>query len=427
MIYINAPFYHDKSNGISVTYELLRILNRSGLAARILCTEDERYDVSIPEDLKPYYISKAGTPQKVGDDDIVFYLDTAGGNSIHARHVVYWLLNKPGVLTGEEIHFQPEDILAAFSTLVHHKLPQLFLLKDERKLFSGLRSACRRRNDTVSVYFGKVNVQLVLDRNPRLKELIRQYDRVNVITRLSPSERKETLQSIAQSDLLISYDPLSNVNYEATLLGTPVLLMDDAYGLADITYNVGNYGYAFSEEGLSEARREVDQAFEAYCRYLENQEALVVASVQQIINQALRVQSNPEALEANKLVNRMAAKDFVAFYEKQKTPFKNIDFPNDIPLSTRRIIPWARRESTPVDAAVDAETADAESADVESADAEPAADTATPKEKVSLQRRIYAMLKPRWVDDMYKRLPGNLKLYELVFLMFRRMFVCWKE
>ena len=80
-----------------------------------------------------------------------------------------------------------------------------------------------------------------------------------------------------------------------------------------------------------------------------------------------------------------------------------------------------------MDAAVDAETADAESADVESADAEPAADTATPKEKVSLQRRIYAMLKPRWVDDMYKRLPGNLKLYELVFLMFRRMFVCWKE
>lgn len=404
MIYINAPFYNDKSNGISVTYELLRILNRSGFSARILCNEDERYDVSIPEDLKPYYISKAGMPYKVGGDDIVIYLDTADGNTFRAKHVVYWLLNKPGVLTGEEIHFQPDDILVAFSSLVHQKLPQLFLLKDERALFDGLRNMCKKKSDLVSIYFGKVDVKLVLEKNSQLKELIRQYAKVNVITRLYPSDREKTLKSIANSDLLISYDSLSNVNYEATLLGTPVLLMDDAYEIENITYNVGNYGYAFSQNGIMDARCAVNQAFEVYCKYLENQEAAVTSSVRQIMDQVIRVKSDPKALVANKLTNQMAAKDFLAFYKKQKAPFKNIDFPNDIPLSTRKIIPWSRRESIPAEVAV----------------------TLKQDEKVSLQRRIYAMVKPGWVDDIYRKLPGNLKLYELVFLMLRRIFVFWK-
>lgn len=405
MIYVNTPFYNGKSNGISVAYELVRILNQSGIAARILCTEDERYVTEIPEELKQYYISKAARPQKVGEDDIVIYLDTAVSNTLQANHTVYWLLNKPGVLTGERILFQPDDILVAFSTLVHQQLPQLFLLKDERELFTNIRRFRKKRTDMVSIYFGKVNPQLVLNKNPQLEKIIRAYKKVNVITRLCPLDREEALRDIAQSDLLISYDALSNMNYEATLLGTPVLLMDDSYGLAHITYNVGNYGYAFCEADVTDARKSVNQAYEVYCRHLESQEESVIASVRKIIELVSLVKSNPNALAANQRTNQMAANDFLTFHEEKKLLFVNIDFPDGIPSSTRKILPRAEKKSETTSCM----------------------NTQNQNETVSWSRKIYTKLKPWWVDNMYRKLAGDLKLHELVFLMFRRLFIFLKR
>lgn len=405
MLYIFAPFYHDKSNGVAITYELLRVLNRYGIETKVICYEEERYDTEIPEDLKPFYISKASAPKKVNDDDIVIYLDTAAGNVMSAKQVVYWLLNKPGALTGAKIHFQANSVLMAYSTLVHNELPQLFLLKDERDLFGQLRERYEKRKDAVSIYFGKVNIANILKNNSKLKQIVKQYEKVHVITRLSPALREDTLKLIAESDLLISFDSLSALNYEATLLKTPVWLMEDVYDIENTIFNVGNYGFAFCEEGVEEARKNVDKAFVVYCDWVEKQASSIITSVKKMIEQLKRIRENEDAFEENCLRNQKAELDFFEFYHAIEKPFSNIDYPCDIPYVTRRIV--LRHQPKKVVANT--------------------LDSASKHKGNHTLRNIYTAIRPRWADDMYRKVPSNLRGLELIFLMIRRVLLFPKQ
>ena len=406
MIYLYAPFYHDKSNGIALMYELVVMMNKVGIEAKNLCFENERYDVELPEKIKPYYISKAQIPNAISDEDIVIYSETTGGNALNAKNVVYWLLNKPSVLTGEEIHFQPDDVLMAYSTLVHEELPQMFIMRDELSLFSRIRSTASRKSDMVSVYFGKVNINTVLRRNEQLKHILDRYRRINIITRSIPASREQMLQEVAQSDLLISYDPLSNINYEATLLGTPVLMMDDAYRIQTTEYNVGKYGLAFSEEDIETAKNEVQHAFEIYSRWMENQKDAVLESIRLMVNRVKQVKSDAKALQHNEALNKKVQSDFSAFYKSiSQTTFVNINFPRDIPSETREILGlYAVASSTARQVFGVAE-----------------------RGKRNTLRKVYSENKPQWTETMYRKLPGDLKCKELVFLMVRRLALFFKK
>lgn len=405
MVYLYAPFYNDKSNGVSVIYELVGILNESGIEARVLCFENERYDFEIPEKIKPYYISKAQAPKAVSDEDIVIYSDTTDGNVLKAKNVVYWLLNRPGVLTGKGIAFNPSDVLVAYSALIHQELPQLFLMKDERSLFSRIRSTTVRKEDMVSIYFGKVNIDTVLSQNERLKRILKKYQKINIITRHVPASREQMLEDIAQSDLLISYDPLSNISYEATLLGTPVLMMDDAYNIQNTAFNAGNDGLAFSEDGIEAARGEVQRAFETYSRCLENQRAAAIESIKQILNRVKLVQTDEQALRQNGAVNKKVQGDFEAFHQSVKEAFVSINYPREIPPKTGRIIGLSANVLVTIRRMMDKGEA----------------------EETSGMKKVYSIIKPRWVETMYEKLAGDLKCKELLFLMVRRMFLFWKK
>lgn len=52
-------------------YELLKILNEAKFEAKVLCSENERYDIEILEGIKPYYVSKTQIPKSISDNDIV--------------------------------------------------------------------------------------------------------------------------------------------------------------------------------------------------------------------------------------------------------------------------------------------------------------------------------------------------------------------
>lgn len=406
MIYLYAPFYNDQSNGISVMYELVEIMNEAGIEAKVLCYENERYDVELPEKIKPYYISKAQIPNAISDEDIVIYSETTGENILEAKNAVFWLLNKPSVLTGKGIRFRPDDILMAYSTLVHSKLPQLFVMRDELSLFSRLRSTVSRKRDTVSIYFGKVNIHTVLSRNEQLKHILEKYRKVNIITRRFPTAREQMLKGVAQSDLLISYDPLSNINYEATLLGTPVLMMDDVYGIRNTEFNMGRCGIAFSEEDIETAHNEVPHAFETYRRWMENQKNAAIKSIRLMVDQVQQVKSNAEALRRNEALNHKVQSDFNAFYKGiSETTFVNIDFPQEIPSSTGKIIGLFA-------------VASAAACQIFGADE---------CGRSGSLRKVYSKNKPQWTENMYRKLPGNLKCKELVFLMVRRFVLFFKK
>ena len=399
MVYVYAPFYIDKSNGIAIAYELVRILNESGIEAKILCSENERYDFIIPDDIKPYYISKAAVPKAIPDDDIMIYLDTVTRGAPKAKKAIYWLLNKPGALSENSINLRPTDVLVAYSTLVHKSLPQLFIIRDERDLFSRIRKTSSRNKDMVSVYFGKVHINTIAENNAKLERIIKKCKKINIITRCDPMDREQMLKSIAQSSLLISYDSLSNINYEATLLGTPVLMMDDAYAIRETGYNAGIYGLAFSEKGLAEARKQVSLAYETYNALLKNQKQAVVECFRVVLEKVTLLHAQPQAQLDNKDINKQAMHDFAEFYSSIAEPFINIDYPHQIPQETQAIICPAARAPTAVPVVKGVEKAIREHG----------------------LNRFYLMIKPKWVDTMYRKLPGDLRLRELLFLLFRRM------
>lgn len=405
MIYAYAPFYNPKSNGIAIFYELIRILNHAGIEAKVLCYENEMYNFEIPDEIKPYYVSKAAMPSSVADDDIVIYPETVKENVLKAKNVVYWLLNKPGVLTGESISYQPEYVFVSYSTLVHEGLPQLFIMKDERLLFDKLRSECEKNEKSVSVYFGKVNKENICEKNKQLEEILKHYDDIRIITRMSPGDRENTLKTIAQSDLLISYDALTNLNYEATLLGTPVLIMNDFYNIKNTDYNAGKFGCAFDEKEIQLARGTVEQAYVEYCRILEKQDNAVVEVVNGLVNQLKRIKNDPQTLLENVAVNEKIMVDFKNFEEKINGPFSNINFPYEIPNEIKRIIRAIRKvQNKPV-----------------------SQDTSDEIKEKSILYELYGFIKPKWVDATYLKGAADLNVYELAFLTVRRLLLFWKK
>lgn len=341
MLYFYAFYYNSHSYGNSCIYEAARILNNAGIASRVICADGERYERALPEWVKPYYISKAAVPSHFNDEDIIFYPEIISGNPLNAKRVVRWLLNKPCALRNKPIEFQPTDLAVAFSYFVDCNLPQLFLMLDERELFSQLRKENGGHDmDTVSVYFGKIHRNVVESKNDELRRLIKKYKTVNLITSVWPTEREDTLCLIAKSDLLISYDCLSNLNYESTLLGTPVFMMDDAFDIEHKKYNVDNSGFAFSIDSIEECRKKTGNVYADYQLWLDNQERYFVSAIKSIIGFFNRIDNNSECQIENAKVIETLKKQELSEYElnHNNDRIQMIKSINQIPHSTRRII-----------------------------------------------------------------------------------------
>lgn len=268
MLYFYSCYYIASSYGISIAYEIVYNLCKMGQPAKVVIS-DGAQERPIPSKYDGLYIFKEHMPQ-LQSNDLVVYNDTVSGNPLGAKNVVRYMLNKPMVLTGEEIEFSGTDFILAYSYLIDCNLPQLYFLKDDEDLFASVRNrSCKSRGD-VAIYFGKVRYDLLKKNFNNIRRLLEKYKNFNVITRSYPANRSDTLSLVAKSDLLISFDPLTNLNYEATLLGTPVLLVDNAYNL-DKGFNIDFWGFAFSQDEIDHARKDIDKAWPQYKEYLANQ------------------------------------------------------------------------------------------------------------------------------------------------------------
>ena len=338
MVYIHSFHYSAASNGIKITYELARKLNEMGICAKNLCFDPYVCGAEIPfKYLKNTIFCSVDQFPDIEPDDIVIYPEHVSGNPLNATCVVRYLLNKPYYIFGYGIEYAESDYILSYSQLISETLPYLYILVDERKIYANTRRENPKKKNVYSVYFGKCNPEVLKNGENILREMQKKYKSVNVITRQYP-ERKSALRMIAESDMMVSFDPLSNLNYEATLLGTPVLMLDDSFNTSSVHLPAEQCGYFYNINDLERAKLVVKESYNCYCNYFMKQDKIIKDTYKNWIHH-FELCSKPEYLRANAERNRRQKEtDYKQFLKKQKVVFIMIATTHDIPQTMAEIL-----------------------------------------------------------------------------------------
>lgn len=78
--------------------------------------------------------------------------------------------------------------------------------------------------------------------------LLNKFTELSIITRTNPSEKEDLYKEIAESEVFISFDGLSSLCHEATLLGTPVIIMDDVFRQAYENFDHKLHGFYYDRD-----------------------------------------------------------------------------------------------------------------------------------------------------------------------------------
>ena len=334
-LFIYAPAYTDKSNGIRILYSLCRYIDSSGLIeSHIACCERPRTDTGSVDGKGADII--ASSKVRISDDDIVLYPETVAGNPMVAKKVVRYLMNRPWKLSGRGVDYGESDFLVSYSALVDPALPNLLIMNDEPlvRKFRG-----RGKTGKTLVFFGKTEPTLLRQKYEVVKEALADCGGVDVITRLHPERREDYFETLAESKAVISFDSLSNVNYESLLLGTPVWLLNDEFGLTEGKFNLPLRGLTLDWGHIGEARSGIERTYQYFDDYLKQQGDIVKEFCGGILRHFTRIDSDPSYAALCRSVNKERHElDRLRFERDGGRATVNIDYPEQLPRVYRELL-----------------------------------------------------------------------------------------
>jgi hypothetical protein len=241
-----APHYNPASNGIMLIYNLGFLLRELGynvflypLSMRDFLLHQQLY----PADILETFIR---TAEELPVDAAVIMPDTTPPDilaEIRCKHRIWYLMNKPWLLTGLPTSYRPIDAVIAYSGLVSKSHFNVFFNRKFTDFDPDSQEhqvSILKKQDLILIYTGKSRAMRldkkisVLIRNTRAK--------VICIHRHFPSDRHQLYRLLRSAKLLISFDPLTNLNYEATLCGTPCYIADNYMGIDYADYNIALTG-----------------------------------------------------------------------------------------------------------------------------------------------------------------------------------------
>jgi hypothetical protein len=237
------PHYNPKSNGVHILYDLARMFAEAG--HRVLATPHNGMNA-----LKGAFGGshhdfgfQSVTPSEVQPDWIPVFSDSsypAFTEQFNTRFRVWYLLNKPYAMTGEGSRYRPEDLVVSYSKGLNGIYPSFFFNRVHPDLcnYFARRVPQSQKRHRISFYIGKsISTEIPIP----VRRLVGKYNATIVIlNRALPEEKAQLWRLLASSRLLVSTDPVTNLNYEATLLGTPCFITDNYtltdYGAYEIPY-----------------------------------------------------------------------------------------------------------------------------------------------------------------------------------------------
>ena len=250
---IFAPDYVSNSAGVKCLHALCADLNRLGYPSWITPathTREDLVDRLIPQELARDLLSK-------GHSSVV-YPETVSGNPLGAGRVIRWVLNRPGLLGGDEV-YDPEEKVFAYSAVytpyIKNRLAgMLYMPTIDQEIFFDPEEEERSLE---CYYVGK----------SAFKEGLFDPTEVFEITRESPA-KKELGKLFRHSKVLYNFDNSTILTYEAIMCGCPVVIIPDGtqtwedYQASEL----GTAGIAWGPENLAQARADVPLLKDAYVK-----------------------------------------------------------------------------------------------------------------------------------------------------------------
>ncbi|HSY18725.1 MAG TPA: glycosyltransferase [Candidatus Acidoferrales bacterium] len=247
------PNYTFSSNGVMVLYLLSDLLEQLGHHVTLVPLDREVF-MNHRDHYPARYLEKFETRYGLVDpESIAIIPETASFeivSGLNTRKRVWYLLNRPFILTREPIMYAPEDLVVAYSGLISKVYFNLFILREipELTLPNGHTPAVPKEN-LILLYYGKSRTAVI---PKHIKRLIKKNGaEVVVINRLFPKSRDLLFDLLKRARLLVSYDPLTNLNYEATLCGTPCYIIDNYMHLKFSDFNIPLYGIFDNKQEVS--------------------------------------------------------------------------------------------------------------------------------------------------------------------------------
>ncbi len=256
---IKAPPWGNGSAGTRVLHLLCHRLNQAGEHAYIIIDHPRH----LNKNLFTPFVREPWARMMALCGAIVVYPEREHGNAFHAKTVVRYVLNRPGLLGGDSIYDERELVFvysAVLSKFVQNSLKGLlFLPSIEPEIFHARQ---QEERDLITFYVGKGQYREgVVDRGS---------SGVVEITKVPqcPETREELAELFRRSRVFYCFDMLSITASEARLCGCPVVLFPDQhYSKEQIAeQELGFEGITFenSDSAIEEARRYVHVVQERY-------------------------------------------------------------------------------------------------------------------------------------------------------------------
>jgi len=246
-----APFYKNHSNGIKCFWEAALNFSKYKDVTILQFFNGVESD-ETPKKFKNIKIINSIDEIKLLSNHIVVYPDCVSSNPLNHHNVSRYLMCKPFILNGQGIETNKHDYCFAYSNAVSTIYDQYTVVSDE--LLNIKPKENKIRDNTVLIYYGKLRYGLNFK---GLNQLTKNFNEVKIITRLYPSNKENLYQMISESRLLISFDPLTSLLHESTLLGTPVYVYDSSFKEIYDNFNFKLHGFYYNvkEEDLNQIYR----------------------------------------------------------------------------------------------------------------------------------------------------------------------------
>ena len=247
------PPYDPKSNGVHLYYEIAEMFRCAG--HRVMATPLN--NSKLPEELftadflsSPFELIH---PAQGGADCVPVFPDTSlhfFTEQFETKCRIWYLLNKPYALTGEACKYRPNDLVLCYSKFISNIYPVFFFNRYNPRLRSFITPELRERpkKNRILFYIGKCVNKVIPDSVYRISEKFRSP--IVTINRAFPEKQEHLWQLIRSSRLVVSTDPVTNLNYESTLLGTPCYIADNYTRTDYSNYEIPLLGIFDNEELL---------------------------------------------------------------------------------------------------------------------------------------------------------------------------------
>lgn len=217
--YVYAPDYIRVSAGIKVMHLLCHYLNKAGEEAYVSTKETDtrlRTPLLTEEILARH--------KAAGVEPIAIYPEVVHGNPFHAKSIVRYILNHPGLLSGPK-DFDASDMLVFYTSeyaiTFDIETPMLmFIPTIDTSIFNNKNNPFDQNRKGRLIYPGRYIA--AKEQHPEL------FDGATVITYSWPQDHKELSELLRKSEVLYCFAN-SAILSESLLCGCPVVLKESPY------------------------------------------------------------------------------------------------------------------------------------------------------------------------------------------------------